>query len=61
MSDFTLADLAAIIAERARDADPQSSYTAKLLARGVAQTRQEVRRGGGRGGARRGRAATSRR
>ncbi len=38
MSDFTLADLAAIIAKRARAADPQSSYTAKLLSRGVAQT-----------------------
>jgi phosphoribosyl-ATP pyrophosphohydrolase len=38
MNDFTLTDLAAIIAERARLADPDSSYTAKLLARGVAQT-----------------------
>jgi phosphoribosyl-ATP pyrophosphohydrolase len=38
MSDFTLNDLAAIIAKRARAADPESSYTAKLLARGVAQT-----------------------
>jgi phosphoribosyl-ATP pyrophosphohydrolase len=38
MSDFTLADLAAIIAKRARSANPESSYTAKLLARGVAQT-----------------------
>ena len=38
MSDFTLADLAAIIAERARDADAESSYTARLLSRGVAQT-----------------------
>ena len=38
MSDFTLADLAAIIEERARAADPQTSYTAKLLSRGVAQT-----------------------
>ena len=38
MSDFTLADLALIIAERARTADPESSYTARLLARGVAQT-----------------------
>jgi phosphoribosyl-ATP pyrophosphohydrolase len=35
MSTFTLADLAAIIAERARAADPASSYTAKLLAAGV--------------------------
>ena len=38
MSDFTLADLAAIVAKRARAADPQSSYTAKLLAKGVTQT-----------------------
>ncbi len=38
MSDFTLADLAAIIEERARVADPDSSYTARLLARGVEQT-----------------------
>ncbi len=38
MSDFTLADLEEIIAERARAADPESSYTAKLLARGVQQT-----------------------
>ena len=35
MSKFTLADLAAILAERARAADPASSYTAKLLAAGV--------------------------
>jgi len=35
MSAFTLADLAAIIAERARAADAASSYTAKLLADGV--------------------------
>jgi phosphoribosyl-ATP pyrophosphohydrolase len=38
MSDFTLSDLAAIIAERARAADPESSYTARLLAKGAAQT-----------------------
>ena len=35
MSKFTLAELATIIAERARAADPDSSYTAKLLAAGV--------------------------
>jgi phosphoribosyl-ATP pyrophosphohydrolase len=35
MSDFTLADLARIVADRARAADPSSSYTAKLLAEGV--------------------------
>ena len=38
MGDFNLTDLAAIIEERARAANPDSSYTAKLLARGVAQT-----------------------
>lgn len=38
MSDFTLPDLANLIAERARAADPKTSYTAKLLSRGVAQT-----------------------
>jgi phosphoribosyl-ATP pyrophosphohydrolase len=35
---FTLAELAAIIAERARAADPKSSYTATLLAAGVEKT-----------------------
>lgn len=35
MSDFTLSDLAKIIAARADAADPSSSYTAKLLAEGV--------------------------
>ena len=35
MSDFTLADLARIVADRAKAADPSSSYTAKLLAEGV--------------------------
>jgi len=35
MSDFTLTDLADIIAERARAGDPATSYTAKLLADGV--------------------------
>ncbi len=35
MTDFTLADLAKIVAERARAADPASSYTAKLLDKGV--------------------------
>jgi len=35
MSTFTLADLVKIIAERAKAADPSSSYTAKLLAAGV--------------------------
>ena len=35
MSAFTLADLAKIIASRAANADPSSSYTAKLLADGI--------------------------
>jgi phosphoribosyl-ATP pyrophosphohydrolase len=36
MTDFTLNDLAAIIATRARSGDP-GSYTAKLLGEGVAK------------------------
>ena len=35
MSDFSLADLAKIIAARARAADPAASYTARLLSEGV--------------------------
>jgi phosphoribosyl-ATP pyrophosphohydrolase len=35
MSAFTLADLADIVAQRAANADPASSYTAKLIADGV--------------------------
>jgi len=38
MSDFTLADLAAIVAARASEADTSSSYTAKLIASGVERT-----------------------
>ena len=38
MAGFTLADLASIIAERARTGDPQTSYTAKLLGEGVGRT-----------------------
>jgi phosphoribosyl-ATP pyrophosphohydrolase len=37
MSAFTLADLTGIIAKRAESADPAASYTAKLLADGVAR------------------------
>jgi phosphoribosyl-ATP pyrophosphohydrolase len=37
MSDFTLTDLADIIAERARAGDAATSYTAKLLRDGVAR------------------------
>jgi phosphoribosyl-ATP pyrophosphohydrolase len=33
--EFTLADLALIIDERARSGDPQKSYTARLLGEGV--------------------------
>jgi phosphoribosyl-ATP pyrophosphohydrolase len=35
MSNFSLADLATIIAERARAGDAASSYTARLLSEGV--------------------------
>ena len=35
MNDFTLANLAAIIAERARAGDTANSYTAQLLAGGM--------------------------
>ncbi len=35
MSDFTLADLARIIAERARAGDTANSYTAQLIADGI--------------------------
>jgi phosphoribosyl-ATP pyrophosphohydrolase len=37
MSDFTLADLARIIAARARSGDP-GSYTAKLIAGGIGRS-----------------------
>lgn len=37
MTDFTLDDLAGIIADRARSGDPDS-YTAKLIGKGVHQT-----------------------
>jgi phosphoribosyl-ATP pyrophosphohydrolase len=37
MSDFTLAELAAIVATRGRSGDP-NSYTAKLVAAGVERT-----------------------
>jgi len=36
MADFTLEDLARIVAERARSGDP-GSYTAKLAGQGIAQ------------------------
>jgi phosphoribosyl-ATP pyrophosphohydrolase len=35
MTDFSLSDLASIVAERARSGDPSSSWTAKLLSDGV--------------------------
>ncbi|MEJ0011379.1 MAG: phosphoribosyl-ATP diphosphatase [Bauldia sp.] len=37
MADFSLSDLANIIAERARAGDASSSYTARLIAEGVAK------------------------
>ncbi len=36
-SGFTLEELAATIAERARDGDPATSHTARLLSKGVAR------------------------
>jgi phosphoribosyl-ATP pyrophosphohydrolase len=41
MSDFTLTDLAAIVAARASAAAPATSYTARLLAEGVAKCAQK--------------------
>ncbi len=35
MTDFSLSDLASIVAERARSGDPKSSWTAKLISEGV--------------------------
>ena len=42
-ASFTLADLARIVAERA-DAAPDQSYTAKLLAKGTAETAKKILR-----------------
>ena len=55
MSDFTLADLAAIIAERARAGRSGDVLHGEAARRRRRALRQEIRRGGGRGGARRGR------
>jgi phosphoribosyl-ATP pyrophosphohydrolase len=41
MSDFTLADLEAIVAERAK-ASPEESWTAKLVARGKPKAAQKL-------------------
>ena len=41
MSDFNLADLADIIAERASSGDPASSYTAKLIGEGTGRCAQK--------------------
>jgi phosphoribosyl-ATP pyrophosphohydrolase len=41
MPEFTLEDLAKIVAERARSGDP-SSYTAKLVGQGIAQCAKKV-------------------
>ncbi len=35
MASFSLSDLAGIISERAKSGDPASSYTAKLISRGI--------------------------
>ena len=35
MANFSLSELADIVAERARSGDPESSYTAKLISKGV--------------------------
>ena len=58
MANFTLEDLAKIVAARADSGDPDS-YTAKLTRQGIAALRQEARRGGGGGGDRRRRRATA--
>ncbi|MEI2387919.1 phosphoribosyl-ATP diphosphatase [Breoghania sp. JC706] len=41
MSDFTLNDLADIVARRARSGDP-GSYTAKLIGKGIAKCAQKL-------------------
>ena len=41
MADFTLEDLARIVAERARSGDP-NSYTAKLAAQGISQCAKKL-------------------
>ena len=41
MTDFTLADLEAIVAERAK-ASPEESWTAKLVARGKPKAAQKL-------------------
>ncbi len=41
MTDFTLSDLARIIAERARSGDP-GSYTAKLVGEGISRCAQKL-------------------
>lgn len=41
MSSFSLSDLEAVIAERARSGDPQS-WTAKLFARGIDKAAQKL-------------------
>jgi phosphoribosyl-ATP pyrophosphohydrolase len=37
MSEFALSDLASLVATRARDGDPATSHTARLLAGGVGE------------------------
>ena len=42
MSAFTLSDLEAIVAERARSGDPSSSWTAKLVAAGMERAAKKL-------------------
>ena len=42
MSTFDLKSLEAIIAERAANADPSSSWTAKLMSKGMAKAAQKL-------------------
>jgi len=42
MSAFTLSDLEAIVAERARSGDPSSSWTAKLVAGGMERAAKKL-------------------
>jgi phosphoribosyl-ATP pyrophosphohydrolase len=42
MTAFSLSDLEAIVAERARDGDPSSSWTAKLVAGGMERAAKKL-------------------
>ena len=43
MASFSLSDLAGIISERAKSGDPASSYTAKLISRGIGHCAKKFR------------------